>query len=331
MRAITFSIFFLILVGCETAPKHDHAIRYELLNGIIIGIENDGKQLMQEIELVGDFTQGLFAHQDTVNFFHKPPKYHIIDGVSSNRPGDGSDMSTIFISNLSKDKGAALREVVLMNPLDSVFEGVKFKFPLVSQVYSNSMNQVSRVYPSFDAVNLLEPDLDLTSFNFFYEANEENNPERVTRWLPDPYIDPAGRGWIVSLVTPVYQDGMLHTVIGIDFKVEEVLAPYFESLDGDFLVVTGKGDIVAGSPQAINQLGFPPLKNHVYQETIRSDNFRISDYNLYNSKSPEVREMAQSLLLSTNDHFQFKEEVGLKCAIASRFKLVDWLVIEILN
>ncbi|MFC3881565.1 PDC sensor domain-containing protein [Algoriphagus namhaensis] len=331
MRRLIVVCVWIWICSCESPESHSHQANYDRLKTLINGLEGEGKSLMQEIDEIARFSEKLLVSSNQSEELRVDSKYTIVDGISTNRPGDGSDLSTIYISQLATDMPLARKEVLITNSLDSVFKDLVFKYPLVSQVYTNSVNQVSRVYPSYDAVNLLDPDLDVTTFNFFYEADESHNPERVPRWLPDPYIDPAGRGWIVSLVTPIYHEEKLHSVLGIDFRIEEVLSPFLESFDGDYLVVTGKGDIVAGSPQAINKLGFPPLRNHVYRETIRSNNFRISDYNLYNSKSPEVRDMAQSLLLSSKEHFEFENEGGLTCAISSRFELVDWLLIEIFN
>ncbi len=328
MRKSLWVFFFLGIFGCETKNNQDAAVDTSHLDEIIESLEADGRIVMEEILFVSDFAAGLFINQDTVNF-SAPLGYNIVDGVSDNRPGDPSDKSTIFVSTLQEDQELVFDEIRITNPLDSVFRSISFAYPLIAQIYTNSSTQISRLYPAYDAVNLLEPDLDLTSFNFYYGADETNNPERVAKWLPEAYIDPAGLGWIVSLVSPVYVKDELKLVVGIDFKLSEVLEEYLNSENGDYLVVTGKGDIVWGSPVAINELGFPPLKNHVYTETIKSDNFRISDYNLYNSKSPEVREMAQSLLKSGENRFDFEFETDLCCANVSRFHMVDWVLIEI--
>jgi hypothetical protein len=49
-----------------------------------------------------------------------------------------------------------------------------------------------------------EAKMDIPSFNFYYLADSKHNPERKSLWLSEPYVDPAGRGWMVSAVAPVY-------------------------------------------------------------------------------------------------------------------------------
>jgi len=330
MRKIFCTVLIIFFFSCESKEKEKRDLNPADLDLIISNLERNGREVMEEIAFVSEFITSLYENQDTVDF-DASLNYTFTNGISNNRPGDSDDKSTIYISSLQTDQALIEKEIRITNPLDSLFQSIRTKYPEIAQIYTNSGDQISRVYPAYDAVNLLEPDLDLTVFNFYYGADETNNPERVPRWLPDAYIDPAGLGWIVSLVSPVYLNDQLKLVVGIDFKLSEILEPYMRATEGDFLVVTAKGDIVSGSPVAINALGFPPLKNHVYTETIKSDNFRISDYNLYNSKSAEVRKMASTLMNFGEDRFYFEKETDLCCAVVSRFQLIDWVLIKIVK
>jgi hypothetical protein len=223
----------------------------------------------------------------------------------------------------------AKEEVALTNGLDSVFLKLYKKDDLVAQVYSNSATNVSRVYPSFDSQNLISPDIDITSFNFYYEADEKQNPGKGPVWIPEAYIDPAGSGWIFSLIQPVYVEDKLFAVLGIDFTIDSYIQYFLDQEQGEFLIINKKGDIVAGKSSAIEALSMPPLKNHVYRETIKMDSFRISDFNLFNSKSKEVREMAKSILFEKNDKYTFYHEKELTNARVYPFKIVDWYLLEL--
>ena len=77
----------------------------------------------------------------------------------------------------------------------------------------------------------------------------------------------------------MYDQDELFAVLGIDITVDHLIQRFLEDTNGDYLIVNKKGDIVAGKSSAIEALSMPPLKNHVYRETIQSDNFRISDFN----------------------------------------------------
>jgi hypothetical protein len=115
----------------------------------------------------------------------------------------------------------------------------------------------------------------------------------------------------------------------VDYTVSDLIQNYFESKDGNFILVNGKGDIVAAKGEAIEFLGMPPLKNHIYRETIQADNFRISDFNLFSSKSAEVRKMAQALIFEKKNKFDFVDEANLKSALGLSFQKIDWYLIEL--
>jgi hypothetical protein len=197
------------------------------------------------------------------------------------------------------------------------------------QIYSNSAMQVSRVYPAYDVKNIVDPDIDVTSFNFYYEADSAHNPPKGLVWIPDAYVDPAGKGWILSLIHPIYAKNELFAVLGVDFTVTDLIQNYMESIEGNFLLVNGKGDIVAAKGEAIEYLGMPPLKNFVYREAILSDSFRMSDFNLFHSKSEEVRNMAQTFLLNKENRFDFQEEPNLDLALSLPFHKINWHLIEL--
>jgi hypothetical protein len=233
------------------------------------------------------------------------------------------------VLNTTPDRSKALEEIILTNPMDSVFAHFIRTHPIVAQVYSNSSLQVCRIYPAFDAKNITDPNLDVRDFNFFYEADRKHNPSGKLVWIPDAYIDPAGKGWILSIIHPVYEQDSLSAVVGVDFTVMDLIETYLESVPGEMIIVNGKADIVAGKSSAIESLNMPPLKNHVYRETVKSNYFRVSDFNLFNSKSQEVRTMAQRLLQDGDSVFQFTLEPQLTEAVMRPFSEIDWYLIEI--
>jgi hypothetical protein len=249
---------------------------------------------------------------------------------STNLPGQDPALSTLVILNSSPDRKKAEELLQLTHSMDSVFAGFMQKNPKAIQIYSNSSLGASRIYPAFDAKNIVEPNLDITQFNFYYEADLEHNPSKGTVWIPEPYIDPAGKGWIFSLVHPVYDGEELSSVVGIDLSIGDAIDSYLDAVDGYFVLVNGNGDIIGGKSEAIELLGMPLLKNHVYRETIQMDNFRGADFNLSRSKNGEVRQMAQAILVDKNTHFDFVQDARISRVLGHAFSQVDWYLLEIM-
>jgi hypothetical protein len=326
--SILFIISFLIF-SCSDPKKGDEA-DFEDLESLISDIVHQSQVLDSELDTLAFLYQKHINRYDSLMGIADFSRYSFDKAFSSNLSGVDSSLSSIIILNTTPNRKKALEEVAVTNFLDTLFAEFYKNFSLVSQVYSNSDMQVSRVYPSYDHKNLVDPNLDVKEFNFYYAADEINNPSKRTVWIQDAYVDPAGKGWIFSLVHPVYKADELFAVLGADITVDDFIYKYFENYKGEYLLVNGKGDIIGGKSGAIELLSMPPLKNHVYRETVKSEFFRISDFNLFNSKSLEVRGMAQEFLLNKKDRFTFRNERGIKKAICRSIPEIDWYLIQII-
>lgn len=331
MKSVIFYIFPILIFfsSCENSYKirSSQSLVFDL--SITQEIESELTQLNEEIILLKDHFESLLANRDSLLRHAERNKYSFDGGFSINTPKDSEKLSSIVILNSTRDFDKAMENVLVSNGMDSLFNQTFEKYGMLAQVYYNTVDQVSRVFPAYDTKTLLDPNLDVTSFNFFYEGDLGHNPEKGPVWIPDVYVDPAGRGWILSLVHPVFDRGELYAVLGIDITVDVIIERFLENKEGNFLIVNNKGDIVGGNASAIEALSFPPLLNHVYRETIHADNFRISDFNLFNSKNNEVRMMALSFLLKKESNYFFKDEFSPKAAYAVPFSLLDWFLIEI--
>jgi len=309
-------VVLLVPLSCETArkegKKEDHLVA---IDSLINAMEVDLTQLKKEIGELAAFSSFLFEDRRSSNW--------ATNEISTLK-------STIFISSLCSDKGEVEREIKFTNPMDSVFEEVVSKFPLISQVYFNSRLQYSRLYPPYDPLSTLDKDLDITEFNFYYLADKERNPDKEAVWVEEVYIDPAGRGWILSLIHPVYKGEQMEGVLGIDITLTDLADKFLNNSEKKLLIIDENGTIVSGKSAAIEALSMPPLKNHTYIQTINSNSFRKEDFNLFKSKSNEVRKMASAFLVDKKDYFLVKSEIKKTYpAYCRKMNLLNWHLIEL--
>lgn len=137
--------------------------------------------------------------------------------------------------------------------------------------YFNSWNNMTRVYPSMaNFYDLFPADFDMTSFNFYYMADETHNPQRRSVWT-DVYLDPGGKGWMLSKLVPIYQNNVLHGVTGLDVTLgtfsRHILSTNMQWGAGA-LVVDNKGNIVTLSRAAESQLGLVDLKDYNAKDSL---------------------------------------------------------------
>jgi len=271
----------------------------------------------------------LISHRDSILEIADKTKYKFRDGYSTNGPQDDLSLSSVVIFIDNFDSKSVMNQVYLSNGMDSVFRKVYKDSGIISQVYFNTSKQLSRVYPAYDASLLLDRKIDVTNYNFYYEGDLAHNPSKGMKWIPTIYVDPAGRGYILSLVQPIYDGEELFAVLGIDVTVNEISSRYLSPAEEELLITTNDGTVVGGKAEAMEALSLPPLRNHVYLETVRKDKFRVEALNLFKSKNREVREMAESILCKGEDKFIFHNEFSPQKIAALKIEKFDWYLLQI--
>jgi signal transduction histidine kinase len=215
--------------------------------------------------------------------------------------------------------------------LDERYRQAVENTPNVVAAYFNADEpaDMNRYYPFIERPWEVYPtDLDMKDFNFFFEADAEHNPERKTVWT-GIYADPAGRGWMLSCISPVYCGDVLKGVVGLDVTFGEMLDSIVKlSLPGgaSSLLVAPGGRILAHTDRARRLLGLEELEPYTYRgpialpetdpQVLRLDRvadlalreelfaFLDSDDNLREIPSPEGRLLvAQAVVPTTGWRF----------------------------
>ncbi len=198
----------------------------------------------------------------------------------------GIDKSASFYSGRRGIGAAQIDKVRRLTRIDPLLRDLKETNPLVTQSYFNSWDSYNRIYPYMDAAVIYPADMDVRTYNFFYEADAKHNPSRRQTWT-DAYLDPAGAGWMVSSIAPVYLRQRLEGVVGIDVTIgaliEHVLAmniPWkgyaiLVGRDGTMLAIPGPGE---------RDLGVKEMRHHAYDGAVTSDTFKPESYNLLRRK-----------------------------------------------
>ncbi len=209
------------------------------------------------------------------------------------------DVPAVFVSGVVPVDEEVLRIVEGTEVIDPLLKELVLANEEVTQAYYNDRNSYNRIYPPFDVLTQYPAGMNIPAYNFYYLADEKNNPERNTVWIREPYVDPAGRGWMISCVAPVYWNGKLEGVCGLDITIESIVRSLgLEEANSLAFIVAEDGSLVAAGESIVRVLRLPPLKNHRYVDTVRSDTFRPENYNLLRSSSPEIRASFRELLSS---------------------------------
>lgn len=167
------------------------------------------------------------------------------DGVRYSAANDGASAS--FYSNVTPLQKQDLYKISLLANQDFMMKQLKDGDPLIASIYFNTWDSYNRIYPWFNTLEQYPHDMDITQYNFYYLADAKHNPDKKVVWT-DVYLDPAGQGWMMSAIAPVYSGDFLEGVAGIDVTVDGILKQ-IEQLKmpwgGYLMLVNNKLDIMA--------------------------------------------------------------------------------------
>ncbi len=178
--------------------------------------------------------------------------------------------------------------------LDTSFKSMVDSNPLISQVYINTHDNMNRIYPFIN--NIAEqygPVLDMTDYNFYYEADFKHNPPTRDPVWTEAYLDPAGMGWLISCIVPIYNgDFMEGGVTGIDITVEAFIQHILNMKlpnESSAFLLDSSGTIMAMNDKVEKIMQLKELKDHVYHNKIATTILKPEEYNIFKHPVEDIR------------------------------------------
>lgn len=244
-----------------------------------------------------------------------PPELKLLpSGVRYSPKNTGGAAS--FYSSITPPEQQNLHKVAQLATLDPLMKQIATLEPLVASVYFNSWDSYNHIYPWFNTASQYPSDLKISDFNFYYLADAKHNPTRQTVWT-EVYLDPAGNGWMMSAISPVYKGEYLEGVVGLDVTVDKLLKT-IDTLSipwgGYGVLVSDRLNIMALPKAGEQDFGLHELTQHSYDEAVRQELLKPEDFNLQNR--PETRPLAAAIRANTDG----LTEIWLK----GHKKLVAW-------
>lgn len=116
------------------------------------------------------------------------------------------------------EKGMVRNEINLALQYNNFFSSHYEKYPDVAWLYYTSNNNFINMFPWVSSKDFKYSE-NLKTVEFFKVANPENNPQRKIVWT-SAYVDHAGKGMMVTLSAPVYDDDTFKGVVSLDLTNE---------------------------------------------------------------------------------------------------------------
>ena len=215
------------------------------------------------------------------------------NGVFATRHDYGG--AAVFVSGAVPVDPAQIDTVHRSAALDPLLAQIVVDNELVVQAYLATRASLCRVYPYFDVHARLPAGMVVPDYNFFYEADAEHNPTRGIVWTK-PYLDPAGQGWIVSVVAPVYLEDTLVAVAGLDITLEKIIKHVLAlsiPWGGYPTLIADNGTAIALPPGGEMDWAVRELGTHTYARRIDESILKPEDFNLF--ARPHLAELAAAM------------------------------------
>ncbi|UAW99957.1 response regulator [Halopseudomonas nanhaiensis] len=242
------------------------------------------EQLQTVSELVGLFSGQVSEVLSRPGYLDDPAELGRLErtpaGVLYSSSYDGRPAS--FYSSVTPAAAQDEEKILRLAQLDGLMRDIERNNALVAAVYFNSHDSYNRIWPWFQTRDQYPHDMDIAQYNFYYLADAENNPERKVVWT-DSYLDPAGLGWMMSALSPVYDEDFLEGVAGLDITVGNLLGEIARlkvPWGGYAVLVSEELNIMALPAQGEKDLQLTELTDYSYNEAIRQEIFKPGDFNL---------------------------------------------------
>ena len=328
MRARLLVIFFFVFafVACQN-EQSNFTVEQNNLKILAEKINNDFLSIHDAVDTVAFELRKLHSIQDSVVPTIDTSQYKMSDkGVFYRSEYNGG--SAVFVSGAVPIDKKVKEATYLTEPIDALFKKVVEK-PSVIQVYYNDRFSGNRIYPAFDVLAQYEPGLVIPDYNFYYLADEEHNPERKSLWLDELYVDPAGRGWMISVLAPVYYKDTLMGVAGIDVTVKTLIKQYLPKNDKNTIIVDSKGKLIAAGSEALFLFGLPSLKDYQYTSTIKQEEILSEDFNILRSKNASLRMAVEEVLYKDEvTSAKFERADTEYQLLSARIAEFDWYMLQ---
>ncbi|AOO64937.1 ATP-binding protein [Sulfurospirillum halorespirans] len=209
---------------------------------------------------------------------------------------------SLFFSNAQKQSPNRLEKAIATETLDPFYTAILQSNANIAQVYFNSYDSMNRLCPFMpNALAQYAHDIAIPTYNFYYLADAAHNPDKNVVWT-DAYLDPAGAGWMISAIAPVYKGDFLEGVVGIDVTIEHLIKTML-SLQLPYrsmsMLVDEHGNILAMSEALEAHLGIKELKTHTYDAPIEATITKPRDFNLFTNTTNPLA-MALSRMIQEN-------------------------------
>lgn len=179
------------------------------------------KNVQNEVTNTAKYTSAVFSNPGSFTTSWRFDQ-HVFRKPTGQWWNASTELPNILLGNFITPNAAIKKDIELLHNLDFLAPQVLSGNTDAAALYFIGANGESFYYPNIDLGNIIPPDLNPATLDFFTVATPENNPEKTVKWTP-VYDDPAGNGLLITASHPVYtESGTFKGVMSMDVTLNNI-------------------------------------------------------------------------------------------------------------
>ena len=282
-------------------------------------LQNEQQNFFEEINNIKNDNNVEFKH--TTNGAY----YKSIDN-------GGSSVWVKKIANLTDNLKIELNKTEL---LDNNLKTSVVNNELVVAAYYNSRYNYSRYYPFIkDVYNVISDDTKVEDYTFYYNADLKHNPQKKVVWT-DVYLDPAGLGWMISALVPIYRDNILEGVTGLDITINKIIENFLNfkiPYNGSTFLIDKDLNIIAMDEKIKNEFKIENFNEYKYSKNkkILHTIFRKEKESLF-FKDKDLCNILENIVTNKKYKYEFNKNGEKYFIFSNKVDKLPWYTITLVK
>jgi methyl-accepting chemotaxis protein len=290
----------------------------ELIESFRESTENIFINSVKDSEKLADEVAKWYSNTDVNNWNQDYDEKYYSDENNAIRTkyNENDEISGVFISS---DYGLSDENKKMILATETKFDyyskssGVDFL-----DTYIITPNQLLRIYPK-GIESDFEANTDFNDHVFYNIATPENNPEKQSKWTP-MYYDPFWKYWMISNVTPIYQDNTFLGIIGHDIVLNSLLENMTEKekkIKNSQHIIIAKDGTLIYHPDYFQKMKESPT---TWENESKKDELLLNEINKYSNE------------ISSGEYVSVETKINNKTYLLSfsYMDAVDWYYVQLI-
>lgn len=278
--------------------------------------------------------QNFFKYYNQIKIEEKPTFKFAKNGMYYKSEDNGG--SSVVVSKNTKITKDVEKKLLATEIFDNTLKSIINNNEMIVASYFNSYQNFNRYYPFIEnSYNAFPSDIVMENYNFYYEANIHNNPKKEVVWT-DVYLDPAGQGWMISAIVPIYNNDFLEGVTGIDVTVNTIVHNFLSfklPYEGSSFLIDEKGDVIAMTEDIKRMLAIKTSNENLYKskEKILRTIYQKNGLNILKYEDEKFVNNLKKVLKGLDYSHNIKINDEKYLLFTEKIEKTNWFLISLIN